>query len=33
MLDGTMMGVVRRQLRLLNIPQCVQEVTLDDLPL
>jgi branched-subunit amino acid aminotransferase/4-amino-4-deoxychorismate lyase len=32
MLDGTMMGVVRRQLHRLGVPQRIQEVTRDDLP-
>ncbi|WP_336216260.1 aminotransferase class IV family protein [Nonomuraea sp. LPB2021202275-12-8] len=32
MLGGTTMGIVRRQLDRLGVPQRVQEVTLDDLP-
>lgn len=32
MLVGTTMGIVRRQLDLLGVPQCVQEIRLADLP-
>ncbi|TVL92888.1 aminotransferase class IV family protein [Streptomyces sp. SAJ15] len=32
MLGGTMMGIVRRQLDRLDVPQRVQEITLTDLP-